>query len=106
MIRRKGRSKFCSFQEEFGTASPGKFTRISLDEGDEVLIIAPGGGGFGSPLERSTNDVLEDILDRFISFKSAKECYGLGVQAEQGERKYSLYLPSIIIKILVFCIQP
>ena len=85
MVRRKGRSKFCSFQEEFGTASPGKFTRISLDEGDEVLIIAPGGGGFGSPLERSTNEVLEDILEGFISIKSAREYYGLVVQAEDGE---------------------
>jgi N-methylhydantoinase B len=36
-----------------------------------------GGGGFGSPLERDPQQVLEDVLDEYVSVAAARERYGV-----------------------------
>ena len=48
-VKRAGEAEFRTFTEAFGTVSPSKFTNIVLHGGDEVLIEAPGGGGYGAP---------------------------------------------------------
>ena len=42
-----------------------------------IRIITPGGGGWGSPLDRPQNDVLDDVLDGYVSIKQAKNQYGV-----------------------------
>ncbi len=60
LVKRKGQPEFQTFSEAFGTVSNSKFTRIVLREGDEVLLLSPGGGGFGSPAERDPAAIGED----------------------------------------------
>jgi N-methylhydantoinase B len=37
---------------------------------------AAGGGGYGDPKERDIDDLLNDVLDGYISKKSATQDYG------------------------------
>jgi N-methylhydantoinase B len=82
--RRRGEAEFKTFVEAFGTASPGKFSGIVLREGDEVLIVGPGGGGFGSPLQRSPENVLEDVREGQVSLVAVERDYGLVIQETGG----------------------
>jgi len=84
-IRRKGEDTFKTFAEAFGTASPGKFTGVTVKEGDEIAVVAPGGGGFGSPLERPVEQVLEDVREGAVSIESARRDYGVVVEDMGGE---------------------
>lgn len=48
-----------------------------LKKGDLVRIMTPGGGGWGSPLDRAAEQVRDDVLDGFISAESAARDYGV-----------------------------
>lgn len=84
LYRRHGEPEFRTFMEAFGVASPGKFTGIEVEEGDEILIVAPGGGGYGSPLERPVEDVVEDVREGLVSIESARRDYGVVVEEHDG----------------------
>jgi N-methylhydantoinase B len=49
----------------------------TLDPGDVVSIQTPGGGGYGTPLERDPEDVLEDVRDGKVSVSKAEGAYGV-----------------------------
>lgn len=53
-----------------------------LEPGDEIRLILPGGGGFGSPLDRSPDAVLADIIAGLVSVESARDEYGVVLQAD------------------------
>lgn len=76
LVKKKGDTQFRTFSEAFGTVSDSKFTRIVLKEGDEVMLQSPGGGGYGSPAERSLEAIEEDIRQGFISLEAARQVYG------------------------------
>ncbi len=78
LVKRRGQDKFQRFSEAFGTLSDSKFTRVTLREGDEVLLASAGGGGYGDPLERSRDDVLEDVREGFVSRQAAEQFYRFG----------------------------
>lgn len=84
-IRRNGEAGFRTFVEAFGTASPGKFSGLTVREGDEILVVGPGGGGFGSPLRRPPDKVLEDVREGLVSVESARRDYGVVIQEVNGE---------------------
>ncbi len=48
-----------------------------MTPGDRVRVLAPGGGGFGSPQERSRAAVEEDVREGYITEDRAKDAYGL-----------------------------
>ena len=48
-----------------------------LLRGDLVRIMTSGGGGWGSALDRPMEQVLDDVLDGFVSPRSAYEDYGV-----------------------------
>ncbi|MGI9476080.1 MAG: hydantoinase B/oxoprolinase family protein [Hyphomicrobiaceae bacterium] len=50
---------------------------ITVRKGDLLRMITPGGGGWGSPLDRPADDVLGDVLDGFVSPQSARDGYGV-----------------------------
>ena len=76
LVKKKGDTKFRTFSEAFGTVSDSKFTRVVLKEGDEVMILSPGGGGYGSPSERKTEAIERDIRQGWVSPEAARESYG------------------------------
>jgi N-methylhydantoinase B len=54
--------------------SKGMYT---LYPGDQLHVFVAGGGGYGDPLTREPQRVLEDILDRKVSIDEAREVYGV-----------------------------
>ncbi len=47
-------------------------------------LLAPGGGGWGNPLERSADRVLADVAEGLVSAKGALRDYGLVVERGNG----------------------
>jgi N-methylhydantoinase B len=58
--------------EEFG----GKCSPTPVRAGDVVRISSQGGGGWGDPVERPLEDVLEDVRNGKVSARYARELYG------------------------------
>jgi len=55
---------------------PSKCT-IPLKQGDRLVIRTPGGGGYGSPLERPPDLVLKDVVNGLVSLEAAEKHYGV-----------------------------
>jgi len=49
----------------------------ALKKDDAFLIRGGGGGGYGDPLERSIDEVAEDVRQGYVSIKAAAERYGV-----------------------------
>jgi N-methylhydantoinase B len=45
--------------------------------GDVISFQQAGAGGYGDPLERDPERVLEDVLDEYVSAEAAREQYGV-----------------------------
>lgn len=61
---------------EMGTV----FSNIPISEDDMFVRPSSGGGGFGDPLERDPEAVLEDVIDEYVSIDRAKKDYGVVIQ--------------------------
>jgi len=48
-----------------------------LEPGDKIEILATGGGGWGDPLQREPERVLEDYLDEYLTLEQARDSYGV-----------------------------
>jgi N-methylhydantoinase B len=66
-----------------GTRLPPK-GRYDLQPGQTVTLRLPGGGGFGSPLEREPEAVLDDVLQARISVEAALQHYGVVIDTLSG----------------------
>ncbi|WP_436348675.1 hydantoinase B/oxoprolinase family protein [Natronorubrum sp. FCH18a] len=53
-----------------------------LNPDDVVSIQTPGGGGYGNPLERDPEAVLEDVRNEKVSPEAAREAYGVELTDE------------------------
>jgi N-methylhydantoinase B len=53
------------------------FSNLKVTEGDSFTRPSAGGGGLGDPLERDINQVLEDVIDDYVSLERAKKDYGV-----------------------------
>lgn len=56
---------------------PAKFSGLRALKGDCIEIHTPCGGGYGEPLERTPEQVREDVLDDFCTIEHAFEVYGV-----------------------------
>lgn len=54
-------------------------TRLVLKPGERIVSYSAGGGGYGDPLTRNPEAVLEDLVDGRISDTAAFESYGVVV---------------------------
>lgn len=50
---------------------------LELDAGRRIVSIAAGGGGYGDPLDRDVEAVMNDLLEGRISARAAGESYGV-----------------------------
>lgn len=57
---------------------PSKCT-VEIQEGDTLVILTPGGGGYGDPRMRDLELVLKDIANGLVSTDSALKHYGVKV---------------------------
>jgi N-methylhydantoinase B len=73
------------------TINPGTDSEVVLDyldvielgPGDVLSFVAPGGGGYGDPLERDPELVLRDVRSELLSLESAREHYGVVIHEGQ-----------------------
>lgn len=56
--------------------------RMMINTGDVIHVKTTGSGGYGSPLARSPERVLEDVLDGRVSSVAAREIYGVEIVDE------------------------
>jgi N-methylhydantoinase B len=82
LIRRQGEGDWHTTVELFGTASPGKFSNLTLHEGDEIEVALPGGGGYGDPLARDPELVATDVRHGYYSAAEAASLYGVELDAD------------------------
>jgi N-methylhydantoinase B len=59
------------------TEMHSKFSGLEVQTGDVMAYYSPNGGGFGDPLNRPAQKVLEDVLDGFCTVEHAREAYGV-----------------------------
>lgn len=52
---------------------------FALNAGDRLMMETGGGGGYGDPLERAPERVLEDVIDGKVSSEAARRDYGVVV---------------------------
>jgi N-methylhydantoinase B len=53
------------------------FSSVPVQPGDTFYRPSAGGGGFGDPLDRTPEEVLEDVIDEYVSLERAAEDYGV-----------------------------
>jgi 5-oxoprolinase (ATP-hydrolysing) len=56
---------------------PAKVTGWICEAGDTIQLLEPNAGGYGNPLDRDPQLVLDDILDDFTSVQLARDAYGV-----------------------------
>jgi N-methylhydantoinase B len=52
-----------------------------IRKGDVVRLLTSGGGGWGDPLDRPADRVRRDVAGGFVSAESAREDYGVVLDA-------------------------
>ena len=56
-----------------------------MKPGDVVTIDAPGGGGYGNPLERDPEMVASDVMEGYVSVENARKDYGIVIDEKTFE---------------------
>ncbi len=56
---------------------PGKVAAFPLRRDDIVWLRAAGGGGYGDPLDRIPESVLEDVVQGYVTLAEAETAYGV-----------------------------
>jgi len=85
LIKKKGMKEWRTFAEVYGRPSASKFTNATVNKGDLIQIVTPGGGGFGDPLDRPVEKVLEDVMEGYVSLDAARHDYGVVIErSEKG----------------------
>ena len=67
-----------------------KFSGLRTEIGDVVSYFSPSGGGYGNPLERLPEKVLDDVLDGFIDVEHARDAYGVVLQSADNGYDWAL----------------
>jgi N-methylhydantoinase B len=63
----------------------GKCARYPLKQGEVARLITGTGGGWGRPLERPIDNVVEDVRDGYVSVEQAERDYGVVLDPESLE---------------------
>ena len=71
---------------------PAKVTGAKMAAGDLIRITTPSAGGYGNPLERDPEMVLDDYLDDYITLEIARDIYRVAIDPDseaidQGETR-------------------
>ena len=72
-------------KEQFNTISLGKFSNVTMETGDEMLLVTAGGGGYGDPLERDPQLVLEDYVEELLTANEARDLYAVIIDEARRE---------------------
>lgn len=64
------------------TRLPGKSTGNQMQKGEVLIALTPGSGGYGDPLKRPPERVLDDVADGYVSVEAALEQYKVVVRRD------------------------
>lgn len=82
----EGNGNYVEIHENDGTVEQfGKVTTYDLDDGEIARLVTSAGGGYGDPMDRDPEMVLEDYLDDIITEDIAEDVYGVVIDAERNE---------------------
>ena len=59
-----------------------RFSIPSQPTGETFLVEMPGGGGYGDPKKRPAEEVLEDVLNGYVSIETAERDYGVAINPD------------------------
>lgn len=74
-----------AFYREMGgkrTRLPGKSTGNQMRKGEYLIALTPGAGGYGDPLRRPPEKVLEDVADGYVSPEAARRDYKVAIRRD------------------------
>jgi len=60
-----------------------KISNLPLGKGESVSFQGGGGGGYGNPLDRDPKRILNDVINGYVSLKSAEEDYGVVIRTPE-----------------------
>jgi N-methylhydantoinase B len=55
---------------------------IRMEPGETFMVEMPGGGGYGDPKKRPAEEVLEDVLNGYVSLETAERDYGVAIDPD------------------------
>jgi N-methylhydantoinase B len=58
---------------------------VPMSAGDRLCYDYGGGGGWGDPLDREPQAVLDDVLDEYVSIEGARRDYGVAITGSLAE---------------------
>ncbi len=64
---------------------PIYFADESIGQHGTFYHVSSGGGGYGDPLQRDPDAVLEDVLDRYVSLEAARRDYGVVIEVGDAD---------------------
>ncbi|MGD9601446.1 MAG: hydantoinase B/oxoprolinase family protein [Gammaproteobacteria bacterium] len=76
-IHRDGQRQVIGGYDEKGEWHNPLLCAYPFGHGETFMFESTGGGGYGSPLERDPQAVLDDVLDEYISAEAARDVYGV-----------------------------
>ena len=76
--------------------SLGQIDLIELNRNDVVEFISPTGGGYGDPRQRTAERVLDDVLEGYITPKSAQDDYGVLIKNRAIDYKLTASLREVM----------
>ena len=78
-MRASGDNDWKTVAKALDSVSPSKFHDLRAGRGTGFRIVTGGGGGYGDPLTRSPERVLDDVTNGFVSREGALRDYGVAM---------------------------
>jgi N-methylhydantoinase B/oxoprolinase/acetone carboxylase alpha subunit len=78
--------------KEDGSWLPQMLGGVPFKVGESFVFDSGGGGGWGNPLERDPEAVLEDVLNEIVSVSAARDLYGVVIAEGQIDAKATALL--------------
>ncbi|KND58451.1 N-methylhydantoinase B [Candidatus Burkholderia verschuerenii] len=75
LFQTDGGEAWASAVQRFGKASSSKYSNITLNPGDRVELVVPGGGGYGDQALRDPQAIAEDVAEGFVTAAGAAAAY-------------------------------
>jgi 5-oxoprolinase (ATP-hydrolysing)/N-methylhydantoinase B len=75
-IRKAGTDGWTTVKELYGKVSTSKYANVRFEPGDRILLVTPGGGGYGDPKERDPARLREDLREGYVTPEAAARDYG------------------------------
>lgn len=66
-INRSGSQDWKDFHQDSGKVSASKFSNAKVYQGDQVIVVAPGGGGYGDSRKRDPEAIRKDLAAGWIT---------------------------------------